>query len=357
MLDIVDAKAFDRGQPDTRGESRNISSRSIAVVGATCPLGRHLVEALVASGHSVLALSRTMQKVPLAWRANPRVLNTVFDLRDPAGLVAALRNSTHVIWLAHAPELLSPSTGHDPNVVALNSVCNARAQSPRKIVLVSSGGSVYGDPISLPVVEECLRNPKSAYGLAKKNMEDALQAATETQNCLSGIVLRPGNIYGKYYLNSGAKGCIGAFARALLAGQQITLLAGGRAVRDFIHADDVVNAIFAVIATDRSFAVWNVGSGIGTQVQKVLEMICSVLNRSPVGINGVPAPPTDVDGIILSTTKIRMECSWSPMVSLPTGLKDILLSRPSIPASVSQRCRTSVVAKERGTAVQPPLFA
>lgn len=354
MSDVVDAKALRACQSVGPALARSASHHSIAVVGATCPLGRHLIEALLASGHSVLALSRSMQKVPLAWKANPRILNRAFDLRDPIGLTAALRDSAQVIWLAHATEQRLASPEPDPNVVALDSVCRAGALFPRRIILVSSGGSVYGPPSSLPVAEQCLRNPKSAYGLVKKRMEDTLETATERQGWLSGIILRPGNIYGKYYLNPGAKGCIGAFARALLANQPITLVAGGRAVRDFIHVDDVVSAVFAVMASDRSFAIWNVGSGVGTKVQKVLQMMSSLLNRIPIGINDVTAPPTDVNEIVLSTTRIRTECSWSPVFTLPTGLRNVLLSRSAAAPSVS---RTGSLAKARDASRFPTYLA
>src|SRR5205807_429655 len=134
------------------------------------------------------------------------------------------------------------------------------------------------------------------YGKSKKHMEDTLHEACDRTKMLSGVILRPGNIYGRYYLAPNAKGCIGAFARALLAHTPITLVDAGQAVRDFVHVDDVVSGIMSAIHYDRSFTTWNLGSGAGVQVRQVLSMICEILDRSPVGIAPVKSV-TDVDKI------------------------------------------------------------
>jgi UDP-glucose 4-epimerase len=298
-------------------------SDSIAVVGATCPLGKSLVESLLAAGFFVHGFYRSANKVPSSWRKHPAFQGTEFDLTNEDALAEALEPSKRIVWLAYSRNV--PATdGRDLNEIALAAVCGTVCDQ-RKIVLLSSGGAIYGNPIFLPVSEDHPCRPISAYGESKRKVEETLRAGVERKAELSGVVLRCGNIYGPNYLASDAPGCIGAFTGAILAHQPVTFVAGGKAVRDLVHVDDVLRAILSAIMSDHIFAAWNVGCGVGTQISRALEMICEILGCVPTDFIHVDAPLTDVKEIVLNIERIDRDCSWRPRIGLRQGLESMLI--------------------------------
>jgi UDP-glucose 4-epimerase len=295
---------------------------SVTVVGATCPLGKHLVERLLQAGCPVLALYRTPAKVPSGWKEHPAFQGKTFDITDPSTLPATLGAGERIVWLAHSREHQKAAV--DANAIALETVCAQPLPGGRKIVLLSSGGTVYGNPISLPVSEDHPRRPLSDYGQSKLKQEETLSRAVEQSPGLSGIILRCGNIYGEHYLDSNTWGCISAFTRSVLASEPVPLVAGGAAVRDFVHVDDTVRAIMAALACHQRFTAWNVASGLGTKILHVLKMIGEILGRPVARVEAIEAPTTDVKEIFLDIRKIEREGHWRPRIELRQGLEAML---------------------------------
>ena len=301
--------------------------RAVTVVGATSPLGRHLVEFLLANGYQVRALYRSGHGLPVEWRQNASFHGFSFDLQDTAALPCLLGMERQIVWLAQARENATGTpyrSDEDPGVVALRTICRLPAPAGRKIILLSSGGAIYGNPSSLPVNEDHPLDPLGGYGESKKCLEETLATHVGSSSGLSSVVLRCANIYGLHYLAAGARGCIGAFARALIGRRPLTLIAGGRAVRDFVHADDVVAAIMAGLNRPDSMAVWNVGSGEGIRIIEVLRMMCEILGREPEEVLHVAARPADVEEIYLDIAKIRREGPWLPCVPFRRGIESLL---------------------------------
>jgi len=294
----------------------------VAVVGAACPLGKHLVESLLEAGHPVLGLCRSAEKIPADWKKHPEFQVRMFDLGDPLSIVHALGASSNIVWLAHSRE--QQHAGPDVNARALDALCAQAVPGPGKIVLLSSGGTIYGNPRFLPVSEEHPCGPLSEYGRSKQTQEETLCRAAGRNANISAVVLRCGNIYGEHYLDSGGWGCIGAFARAVLAGEPLPLVAGGMAVRDFVHAEDVVRAVLLAFAHGGQFTVWNAGSGKGTRIVRVLEMVSEILERPVASLESIPEPASDVKEIVLDIGKIERECGWRPRRELREGLEATL---------------------------------
>jgi UDP-glucose 4-epimerase len=294
----------------------------VAVVGVTSPLGLALVDALLASGRRVRGLSRS-ETVPADWVLHPGFRSERFDLENPAGLVKILAECQEVIWLAHAYGVGDSVPSGDCNSNALSALCETRSSRLRRIVFLSSGG-VYGTPRQIPVSECHPRHPRSVYGKSKKHMEDILLARSRC-NDWSSTILRPGNIYGPHYLSTGAKGVIGAFVRALRNDLPVTLVADGRALRDFVYEGDVVRAIIHSLDQAGS-VVWNVGTGVGTRVRDVLDCVCRTLAHYPKEVTPAPAPMCDPREVVLDCSKIYHDIGWLPSVDLDRGLS--LMLRP-----------------------------
>jgi UDP-glucose 4-epimerase len=112
----------------------------------------------------------------------------VADSLDASALERSLKAASQIVWLTQCPEEPAGGGAKDPNVEALNLVCAHPARAGRKIVLLSSGGSVYGPPGSLPVAEIHPHRPLGAYGLSKKRLEDSL---TQNIERIAGLSFDP----------------------------------------------------------------------------------------------------------------------------------------------------------------------
>jgi UDP-glucose 4-epimerase len=274
----------------------------IAVVGAACPLGRALVPALLDAGHHVRAVVHDATRVPTVWRGHPR-----------CEIALTLAGERRVVWLAHAYHV-DPRIEVQTNVRMMEAACRL----DRRIVFLSAGGAVYGNPERLPVAEDHPRRPLSSYGMAKCVMEDIVAQAA--RRAPGTVILRPGNIYGREYLSPGGRGVVAAFTRSLLAGKPVVLRDGGRGARDYVHVDDVVRAIMMALEWRGGLAVWNVGTGIATSSRGVLDDVAEILGRAPAAIVHQQRAPGDVGAVALSAGRISEACGWRPVHSLADGL-------------------------------------
>jgi UDP-glucose 4-epimerase len=305
----------------------------LTIVGAASPLGRHLVGA--ASG-PVCAVVRDCAVAPFEWQSRGNIELVAANLRDEEAVRRAVAGSESIVWLAHATE----EGEVDVNARALRAACEMR---PARLVFVSSGGSVYGEPEILPVPEWHPRHPLSLYGQAKKAMEQvALAHAWHTRIA----VLRPGNIYGREYLAPGAKGAVGAFAGSLMRAEPVVLIRDGIAARDFLHAADVLQAIELALRAP-SGTIWNVGSGLATPIAELLTSVCAIVGLTPVAIEQRPPRAWDVNSIALATARIRAEAGWSPRYDLETGLREVLATiAAGPPLTRDRRAHAGIVAPQ-----------
>jgi UDP-glucose 4-epimerase len=296
----------------------------IGVLGSTSPLGKSLVQHLVESGFQVRAGYRAVENVPEAWNDDKRIECGPAALEEPDAIASAFRDCRAIVWLAHRDQGRQNPREEVLNLEPLKRFCS---QIPRlgiaRVVFISSGGSVYGEPHSLPINEDHPRNPLSSYGRAKMRMEDALERSASATGFQTAI-LRPGNIYGPTFGERRAKGIVAALIRSLFLNQPFTMIGDGSVVRDYVHADDVSGAIVAALRSEHDRIVWNVGTGIGTSVSEIVDLVSGSLADKSLTVRHEPGYPTDASKIILSTDRIRREGGWSPDITVEDGIHDLV---------------------------------
>lgn len=169
----------------------------------------------------------------------------------------------------------------------------------KRLVFISSGGTVYGKVDKCPLNEDMPTYPISSYGLQKITIEKLLYL----YNYIYGLdyrVVRLSNPYGPYQRPNGVLGAVTTFVYKALKKEEITVYGDGSVVRDFIYIDDAVKAILT-IAADKTVArggaecykVFNLGSGKGTSIKELLNVISEVLDIE-LKIKHSPSRPVDV---------------------------------------------------------------
>lgn len=116
----------------------------------------------------------------------------------------------------------------------------------KKVVFVSSGGTVYGKEVDCPLKEKTATNPISSYGVQKITIEKLLYLYRYMYG-LDYRIIRLANPYGPYQRPNGVLGAVTTFTYKALKGDEITVYGDGSVVRDFIYIDDAIRAIMKIV--------------------------------------------------------------------------------------------------------------
>jgi UDP-glucose 4-epimerase len=211
------------------------------------------------------------------------------------------------------------SFGHDAesNILPSIRLFDAAADAGvRRVVFASSGGTVYGAPRRLPVREDEMSAPLSAYGVSKVAVEQYLSL----YRGFLPISLRIGNPYGEYQLRGTTIGVMARYLRAALDGDAIEVWGDGSVVRDYIDIDDVVSAFrLALAVEDLPAGAYNIGTGTGTSVAEIIDIISDLSHRR-LEIRRLEARGYDVPSIILDPGRFAQATGWSPKTGVVEGL-------------------------------------
>src|SRR3989344_2783660 len=165
------------------------------------------------------------------------------------------------------PEALgSLLAGHDTLVVLTQPnervIKNVLSVTPKGVrVLYASSVLVYKEDAA-PRREDAPLHAVSDYERGKLAEEGLFRAFAEKSGANPVTIMRFGNVYG----GPKNQGIVGRFLRALQSGEPVTIAGDGAHVRDFIHVDDVVRAMCALIGQEQkeSFETVNIATGTGT---------------------------------------------------------------------------------------------
>jgi UDP-glucose 4-epimerase len=192
-----------------------------------------------------------------------------------------------------------------------------RRTSTRRVLLASSGGTVYGKVQILPTPEIHLRQPISVHGVNAVVLEEyAMFFARE--HGLYPTILRLSNVYGPAQYVRGGQGVVAAWCRAIVRGEPVALIGDGSARRDFVFARDAAEAIVAA-ARHAGPGTYNVGSGTATPLNELLELIGAISGRD-FEIERLPPRRVDVPVTMLDGTELAAATGWRAATPLVRGL-------------------------------------
>lgn len=183
----------------------------------------------------------------------------------------------------------------------------------KKVVFMSSGGTIYGIEAVSPIRENTISNPISSYGLQKITIEKLLYLFWYMYG-LDYRIIRLANPYGPYQRPNGILGAVTNFTYKALKGQPIVVYGDGSVVRDFIYIDDAVGAILKIVSSHSKEKIYNIGSGYGTSINELLYKIQKVLG---VKLNIIYKDPRKVDVLINYLDISRYEKEYGKLNAVP----------------------------------------
>jgi UDP-glucose 4-epimerase len=293
------------------------------VIGGNGFIGTHLVSDLQDQGIKVRVFDRYPSKY-----VEPRstVEYVTGDLGNHGALSEIVSGVDSVFHLAYTT--LPQTSNDDPiydvrsNLIDTIQLLQECSQSGvRKIVFISSGGTVYGVPQKVPIKESHPTDPQCSYGITKLAIEKYLHLFYHL-NGLEYVVLRVSNPYGEGQNPNAKQGAIGVFLGRVARGETIKIWGDGEVVRDYLYIKDVVTALLAAAdyqATDKQPRIFNIGSGRGHSLNELVQEIRSIVDTE-VKVEYTPARALDVPVNVLDISSAQERLKWRPTVDLKTGL-------------------------------------
>lgn len=299
------------------------------ITGGAGFIGSHVAERFLAEGWAV----HIVDNLVTGKRENVPANATFHELDIRSGAAAALVGSLAPQVLVHLAaqmdvrrSVADPVFDAETNVVgSLNLLEAVRGTSPAtRVVFASTGGAVYGDFTTPPNVETYEKDPESPYAISKLAVELYLAYFGRVHG-LEAVSLRFGNVYGPRQDPHGEAGVVAIFCGRLLEERALTIFGDGTQTRDYVYVADVADATFRAATRPLPAAgkldvrAYNVGTGVGTSVTRLAELLSRAAGREPI-LEHAPRRPGEQQDSVVNVSKAARELDWRPAVSLEAGL-------------------------------------
>ena len=296
------------------------------ILGGKGFIGSHLVEALLNQGMLVRVFDRVGAENLINTHLRSQVEFIEGDFAD-ADIIGSALEDIDICF--HLISTTIPKTSNEApafdiqsNVLStINLLEQARKTGLKKILFLSSGGTVYGAPKYLPIDEKHPTDPQCSYGISKLAIEKYL----ELYRFLYGIdyaVLRVSNPYGERQRLVAAQGAVAVFMGKALNNEKIAIWGDGSVARDYIYIGDVVGALLAAMNYSGKEHIFNIGHGEPLKLLDLITAIESVVGKK-IELEFMPARQLDVPINVLDINRAKLELGWEPKVSLNDGLVTI----------------------------------
>jgi len=286
-------------------------------------IGSAIVDRLLLAGHEVRIFERTRVLPYRLFRDSEPVAWTTGDMQSPHDVMTALEGMDAVLHLVSTtlPKNSNEDTVFDvqSNLVSTLHLLEAMvALGIKRIVFISSGGTIYGDPRYLPIDEGHPTNPLVSYGITKLAIEKYLLLYQRLHG-LKPTILRVANPYGERQRAETAQGAVGVFLHRALRSQTIDIWGDGSTIRDYIYIGDVADAFVQAFAYDGDATIFNISSGTGVSLNDLLAELERYLGHAVIR-RYLPGRPFDVPASILDNSLARMGLDWKPETRLNDGI-------------------------------------
>ena len=298
---------------------------NVLVTGGAGFVGSHVAEACLEAGDSVWVVDNLASGE--AANVPPGVVFQEGDVAD-AGFMRRLVREIRPAVIHHLAaqasvthSLAEPLRDARVNIMGTLSVLEAArsVDTQPRVVYAATGGACYGDPEEEIVDEGCPLAPASHYGMSKVTGERYLTFYGEHFG-LRVVSLRLANVYGPRQRADLDAGVISIFAEKLMSGEPLTLYGHGRAGRDYVYVRDVVAAFMTAGKGGVEGGAYNIGTGVVTEVETLLEVLCRHMGEKPVSVERAPLRAGEVFRIGLDTRAFERKTGWRPWYSLDEGI-------------------------------------
>jgi len=293
----------------------------VLLTGASGFLGRRVADLVVAGGHDVVSIGRSVPDQP----GRDAIHFIRADLTDAGDVRRAAAEAGDVDSIIHLAAMVPKNAGQDEaatafatNVMGTVHVFGAFGRAGQANI-VASTAEVYGLPEGHDKLrEEREPRPLSWYGASKVAAEIYCRTL-EGHDQMRIAILRFTVLYGA---GDTIERAIPNFVRNAVRGEPIGIF-GGEELRDYLHVDDAAQAVI-VASEHRLSGTYNVGSGQGVAVRDAADAVLRIAGGSST-LEQRPREKPAAD-IVLDVTRFREATGFSPARVFPDGLEEQIAS-------------------------------
>lgn len=295
----------------------------VLVLGGNGFIGSHITDELLANGHDVTVFHRSAEKYE---GHSDKLRFYLGDYSDAVKLGEAVDGMDVVV---HAISTTVPSTSNlnpisdvQQNLISTIQLLDLMTKANvKRLIYLSSGGTVYGNPSQLPVLESHSLNPICSYGIVKVAIENYIRMYQELYG-LQAIILRPSNPYGPRQAHAGVQGALSTFLSNTLNHKPITIWGDGETKRGYIYVKDLAKMCSLAVISNIE-GTFNVCSGVSHSLNALLKLVETTTDIKPV-VSYKPARAFDVKEILLDINKAKQAFSWAPAYSIEQGIAEFV---------------------------------
>jgi UDP-glucose 4-epimerase len=284
-------------------------------------IGSHLVDQLVQCGWDVVVLDlheRRYDPLPPQVHFIRGDLNQAYLVREA---VTGVDVVFHLVWTTiHEIANEDPASDVIANLIpAIHLFETCRNAGVRKVVFVSSGGTVYGPAQTWPISETHPQNPINGYGITKLAAEKYLHMFRHLYG-VDYAIFRPSVPYGPRQNPLAAQGAVAVFLYRVARGLPLTIWGDGSVTRDFFYVSDLTDAL--ITGAERTLheeRIFNIGGSEEVSLTQLVKMVEEVVGKRAC-VEYAPARQFDAPRILLDTRLARQKLEWQPKVALVDGL-------------------------------------
>lgn len=178
---------------------------------------------------------------------------------------------------------------------------------------------LYGQPESLPIIEESTIRPNNPYAQSKYLAEQLCQFYSQEFQLQINII-RPFNIYG---VGQNTKFLIPSIISQALKKERLELM-DLTPRRDYLYLDDLIEALLCTLDYAGAESVFNIGSGSSMSVRGIVDSVFEVLScRKPV-ISKQSKRRNEIPNVVADISRARDELHWTPQYSFSDGIRQII---------------------------------
>jgi UDP-glucose 4-epimerase len=299
------------------------TGKRVVLLGGLGFMGSHLCRALLAERYAVRVFDRLFASRELVEDVARGLEIVEGDVARAQDVVDACADADVLVHLVHTTvpgsSMDDPAYDITSNVVAsVNWLRRLGETKVRRLVFVSSGGTVYGVPRAVPIDEAHPTDPISSYGITKLAIEKYVSAYASMLG-IDYFIIRPSNVYGPGQRLHIGQGVIGVMAHRALRGEPLELWGDGGSLRDYLYVEDVTAAVVSLLDYAGAERVFNASSGEGHSVLDIIATLRAQLGSLPEVVRK-PGRGFDVPANVLDSSRLRRATGWRPSVTLWEGV-------------------------------------
>jgi len=242
-----------------------------------------------------------------------------FDITDPSSVEKIVKEVDVVIDLA-AHSLVSSLDGTienaKVNILGLLNVLESCRKNGIKKIIFTSASSLIGIPNSEKVSENHSVYPKTAYGVTKLASEHYLRLYKELYG-INYVIFRFFNIYGPYQKN----GLIPTLYNRIIKNETLTVFGKGDQIRDYVFIEDIISFFDKAVSTSKvDNKIFNMGTGKGTTIKEVIEILSKTLETNP-NIDFKPERPGEIGNFVANTSQLNSNFQKIPSTPVNLGIQ------------------------------------